>query len=137
MMQGPEGKLTPLQYQIMLVVWEQGDNGATVAEIWEENAAERDVGRTTVLKQVQRLEARHWLLRKAEPGVARYVAAVGRDEAARLLAGEFVEEFFDGSLSDLVMSLLGSRKVNSDELKRLRQLLDEHATRRNTGRKRS
>jgi predicted transcriptional regulator len=133
----PEGKLTSVQYQIMAVVWERGDSGATATEIWEQNAQNREVGRTTVLKQIQRLEARGWLRRKAEPGVARYVAAVDRDETAQLLAGEFVEEFFDGSLSDLVMSLLGSRKIKPNEVKRLRQILDEHAARRSSGKKRS
>lgn len=135
-MPDPEGKLTPVQYQILLVVWEHHETGVTATEIWEEVAEERDVGRTTVLKQIQRLEARGWLERRAEPGVTRYVAAVDRDDAATMLAGEFVDDYFDGSLSDLVMSLLGSRKIKPDELKRLKQLLEDHAAKRKSGRKR-
>jgi predicted transcriptional regulator len=134
-MSEPEGKLTPVQYQIMLVVWDGGDQGVTAADIWDAVSRERDVGRTTVLKQIQRLEARGWLGRKEGEGVARYVAAVDRDQTARQLAGGFVDDFFDGSLADLVMSVLGSGKIKPDEVKKLRQLLDEHAARRRSGRK--
>jgi predicted transcriptional regulator len=132
-MQPPEGRLTPVQYQILLAVWRDRDAGATAAEIWENVSRHRAVGRTTVLKQIQRLEARRWLRRTAGAGVARYVAAVDRDVAEKMLAGEFVDDFFDGSLSDLVMSLLGSRKIKPGELKRLKQLLEEHAGRRSKG----
>jgi predicted transcriptional regulator len=63
------------------------------------------------------------------------VAAAERVETARALAGEFVEEYFDGSLSDLVLSLLGSRKIKPDDVQKLRKLLDEHAARRGPRRK--
>jgi len=135
-MSEPEGKLTPVQYQIMQLVWSCDERGLTVAEIWEKVSQHRDVGRTTVLKSIQRLEARRWLRRAARSGVARYVAAVDHDETARTLASGFVDDFFDGSLSDLVLSLLGSRKIKPDEVNRLRQLLDEHAARRSSRRKR-
>lgn len=135
-MSQPEGKLTPVQYQIMQLVWNCDDRGTTASEIWEKVSQHRDVGRTTVLITIQRLEARRWLKRKEKSGVARYVATVDRDKTARMLADGFVDDFFDGSMSDLVMSLLGSRKIKPAEVNRLRQLLDEHAARRSSRRKR-
>ncbi len=59
----PAGSLTPEQHQIMSVIWEAGTRGATVAEIRDQLARVRARGRTTVLKQVQRLEQRGWLKR--------------------------------------------------------------------------
>jgi predicted transcriptional regulator len=133
----PGGTLTAVQYQIMQVLWQHAENGATASEIWQEISAERKVGRTTVLKQIQRLEQRYWLKRKAGTGVARYVAALDQQQTAKMLAAEFVDDFFDGSLCDLVMSVLGSRQIRADDVQRLQQLLDDHAARRGSRRKRS
>jgi predicted transcriptional regulator len=119
----PEGKLTPAQHEIMEIIWRAGD--ATVSEIWETIAARRDVMRTTVLNLVDRLEKRGWLNRRKRKGGYRYYAAIARDETSRGLAEEFVDDFFGGSASDLVMSLLGSQRMKSEDVGRLRQLLDE------------
>ena len=73
---------------------------------------------------VQRLEKRGWL-RRSNQDVARYRATCTRDEAAGRLANSFVDEFFGGSASQLVSSLLGSRRIKKDELARLRKLLGE------------
>ena len=51
-MREPKGSLTAAQYEIMSVVWEVGDAGVTIADIWQKIAAARDIGRTTVLNQV-------------------------------------------------------------------------------------
>jgi len=131
----PEGKLTAVQHEIMQVLWRCGENGATASEIWQDICADRGVGRTTVLKQIQRLEQRRWLRRKADAGVACYVAAQDQQQTARMLANEFVGDFFGGSLCDLVMSVLGSRDIQETDVQRLRQLLDEHAAERGAGRK--
>ena len=136
-MPDPEGKLTAVQHQIMQVLWQRGENGATASEIWQQICADRAVGRTTVLKQIQRLEHRRWLQRKADAGVACYVAALDQQQTAKMLAAEFVDDFFGGSLSDLMMSVLGSRNIRASDIQRLQQLLDEHAARRGSRRKRS
>ncbi len=135
-MPAPEGKLTAVQHQIMQVLWQRGESGATASEIWQTICAEREVGRTTVLKQIQRLELRRWLRRKPEAGVARYVPVLDQQQTAKMLAAEFVNDFFDGSLCDLVMSALGSRDIQAGDVQRLRQLLDDHAARRGSRRKR-
>ena len=128
-MSTPKGKLTAVQHRIMRVLWQCGERGATASEIWQAVCAERAVGRTTVLKQIQRLEDRHWLRRTSGEGVARYVAALERDETARMLAAEFVDSFFGGSLSELVLSVVDARGIAAGDVQRLRELLDEHAAR--------
>ena len=78
-MSDPKGKLTAVQHQIMQVLWQSGEHGVTASEIWQAVCADRAVGRTTVLKQIQRLEDRQWLRRIPGEGVVRYVAALERD----------------------------------------------------------
>ena len=129
-MANPEGKLTPEQYAILQVLWKCSETGATVAELWDQIIEQRSVARTTVLKQVQRLEKRGWVRRLPAEGVTRYAAAIDREVAARMLAGAFVNDFFDGSVSEFVMSLLGTSKLKAGQVRRLRKLLDEHAAQR-------
>jgi BlaI family penicillinase repressor len=126
-MKKPEGNLTPVQHEIMEAVWDGDPSGSTVAEIWRAIRAGRSVGRTTVLNLVDRLEKRAWLARTEGERAFKYQAAVGREETAALLAGEFVNDFFSGSATNLVMSLLGSKRITRADIQQLTKLL-ENAT---------
>ena len=122
----PEAGLTPVQFEILEAAWRAAD-GASVSEIWDAIAARRDVGRTTILNLVDRLEKRGWLARKKVDGVFRYAPTVSKEEASGSVAAEFVDAFFSGSASELVMSLLGSKRISADEVDQLRELLDARA----------
>ena len=95
-----------------------------MTEIWQAISAQRRVGRTTILNLVNRLEKRDWLVRRDREKPCHYLAAYGREETAVFLAGGFVDDFFAGSASNLVMSLLGSSRLKSGEIDRLRQILE-------------
>jgi BlaI family penicillinase repressor len=126
----PEGELTAAQFEIMQLVWNQGRQGATVTDIWNAVSEHRDVTRTTILNLVDRLEKRGWLRRQASQSNAaksanRFFATISQQKVSEQMARGFVDDFFDGSAGNLVMSLIGSRKLNPDELLELRRLLDE------------
>jgi BlaI family transcriptional regulator, penicillinase repressor len=118
--------------EILDVIWNSPRTGPTVTEIWQVIGQQRDVTRTTVLNQVDRLEKRGWLRRKKHEDGFRYIAARSRDEAARGLAEEFVESFFGGSASELVMSLHRSKKLKPSEIARLGDVLDSRSSNRNS-----
>ena len=124
----PDGQLTPVQFEIMEAIWAAGSGGATVAEIWQVIAQTRSVARTTILNLVDRLEKRSWLVKDETSEGMRFRASVTREAASANLAGEFVEDFFGGSASSLVMSLLGSQTLDSQEIARLRSLLEDATT---------
>jgi predicted transcriptional regulator len=130
----PEGKLTPVQFEIMQLIW-NSTQGLTIGEIWDAIRSGRDVSRTTALNLVDRLEKRGWLKRRKDQGVFRYAAAVERQSAEAQLAADFVQEFFDGSATNLVMSLLGSQRLAKSDIQRLKQLMEKKETRstRNKG----
>jgi predicted transcriptional regulator len=121
----PHGSLTGAQLEIMQIIWACGKCGATVANIWQALSAHREVARTTVLTMVHRLAQRGWLRRKEGAGGLHFVAARGKEEATSQIAGRFVEEVFGGSAAELVKSLLGSHQITADEVRRLRELLDQ------------
>ncbi len=120
----PAGSLTSIQHEIMSVVWDSGAEGATVTAIWQVIATQRRVGRTTILNLVARLVKRRWLVRRNHRKPSHYLATLSREETAAALAGGFVEDFFGGSASNLVMSLLGSKRLKPDEIEPLRRVLD-------------
>jgi predicted transcriptional regulator len=128
----PQGSLTATQYEILDVVWSHGNSGATVAEIWQVFAARRPVGRTTILNHVDRLEKRGWLFRREGESPLRYVAALGREKTVALLAGDFVDGFFGGSARELMVSLLGSKRLKPAEIDQLRRMLESASEHRDT-----
>lgn len=122
----PEGKLTPVQFEIMQLIW-NAPEGLTVGELWDAIRPNRDVSRNTVLNLVDRLEKRAWLKRRKDQGVFRYAAAVGRQPVEAQLTADFVEEFFEGSAANLLMSLLGSQRLSKTDIERLKRLVDQKA----------
>lgn len=129
-MSDPEGTLTAAQHEILQVIWNAPPEGATVTEIWQSIGEQREIARTTVINQVDRLEKRGWLKREKSPDGFRYTAVKNRESATRGMAEEFVDTFFAGSASELVMSLLGSRKLDADDVAKLRKLLESQSRNR-------
>ncbi|MFO0884357.1 MAG: BlaI/MecI/CopY family transcriptional regulator [Pirellulales bacterium] len=125
-MPDPEGDLTPAQFEILQLLW-KAKEGLTVAEIWEATCAQREVGRTTTLNLVDRLEKRGWLRREKVDGVFRYQAAVDQESTKAHMASDFVGNFFGGSPSQFILSLLGTQKVSKAELERLKSMLEGQA----------
>lgn len=121
----PEGKLTPVQFEIMQLIW-NAPEGLTVGELWDAIRPNRDVSRNTILNLVDRLEKRAWLKRCKDQGVYRYAAAVGRQPVEAQLTADFVEEFFEGSAANLLMSLLGSQRLSMADIARLKRLMDQN-----------
>lgn len=120
----PAAALTALQFDIMQAVWDRPE-GATMTEIRSALAGERDIGRTTVLNLVARLRRRRWLKRENRDGVFRYTATTDRDTAMADAAVKFVDDFFGGSAKELIVSLIGTKRLSRAELESLRRLVRE------------
>jgi predicted transcriptional regulator len=126
-MAAPRGNLTAAQYEIMSAVWNAGDEGISVADIWQTIAQARAIGRTTVLNQVDRLGKRGWLVRVGGNGPTRFRAALAKQDASRQLVADFVSDYFQGSAVDLVSALLGGDvfSLTKKDIGRLRKMLEE------------
>lgn len=120
----PDGSLTGPQMQVMEEIWKGGEEGVSVAEVWHSISLDKEVARTTVLTVIQRLEKRGWVKRIGKGRKLRYVGEGTREEAVSRLSSEFINDFFDGSASELVMSLLGSHSIKPEEIDRLKKILD-------------
>jgi len=107
---------------ILNVLWE--DQPCSVKSIHERLSAQKDVGYTTTLKQIQRMFDKGLVAR--EPGEGKsynYRALVSEDETKTHLFNRFVETTFSNSVSDLVMHALGKSEASEAELEKIKQFL--------------
>jgi len=83
------------------------------------------MGYTTVLKFMQIMHEKGLLTRDESSRTHVYRPAVPPERTKRQLANHLVEGVFGGSIRDLVVGALGSKKVSSEELAEIRELLNQ------------
>jgi BlaI family penicillinase repressor len=115
--------LSPAQREIMDIVWQRGE--VTAHEVRRVLALTRNVARNTVRTLLERMEDKGWLKHRAEGRTFLYTAARPRHDTIGQKVREIVETVCGGSPETLVAALLDYRGLRPDELKRIRQLLDE------------
>jgi predicted transcriptional regulator len=115
--------LSQLQREIMDVVWKHGELSA--ADVRARLAAERDLAKNTVRTLLERMEAKGWLKHRENGRTFLYSAAQPREASIGQRVLEVVEQLCGGSPEALVAALLDYRGLRSDELRRIRQLLDQ------------
>jgi predicted transcriptional regulator len=116
-------ELSPAQREIMEIVWERGE--VTANEVRRVLSRTRIVARNTVRTLLERMEDKGWLVHRAEGRTFLYTAARPRQDAVGQKVREIVETVCGGSPEVLVSALLDYRGLRPDELKRIRQLLDQ------------
>ena len=118
---------TDAELEILRALWDRG--ASTVREIHDQLSASKTVGYTTVLKQMQVMH-RKGLVRRSERFRSHvYEAARTRPATERQIVTTLLTTVFDGSARGLLQSALAGRKVDADELREIRRLLDEHERR--------
>ena len=118
---------TDAELEILRALWQRG--ASTVREIHDELSATKTVGYTTVLKQLQVMRRKGLVKRSERFRSHVYEAARTRPATERQIVTTLLATVFDGSARGLLQSALAGRKVDADELREIRQLLDEHERR--------
>jgi BlaI family penicillinase repressor len=108
----------------MEVLWKLGPS--TVAEV--RKALPDQLAYTTVLTILRNLEGKGYVGHDAEGRAHRYMALVERDAARNSALKHLATKFFGGSTELLMTHLVSDRKLSDTEVKRIRRLLDERAT---------
>ena len=112
---------TDRELDVMGVLWERGS--ATVAEVRAELAD--DLAYTTVLTVLRTLEEKGHVAHREEGKAHRYFPLVERQAAGRSAVRRLVEKIFRGSPEMLLTQLVSDRELSEEELRRMRQLLEE------------
>jgi predicted transcriptional regulator len=113
------------EIQVLRLVWQH--QPCTERQISDLIQKDRAVGRTTVLKTVQRLEAKGLLVRVPGETPIRFRAAVDEKRVLPALIGRFVEGVLGGSPGPLVAYLADSQKLSDKDLKALRAIAEKIA----------
>ena len=115
--------LTGLQLSILDVLWERGE--ATTQDVWAALSAARPLALTTVATIMSRLERKEILTHRREGRQYVYRACVTRSEVRRSKVKELTENLFGGDAAALVSHLVRADDVDPEELRRIRELLEE------------
>ena len=107
--------LTPLELEIMQVLWETG--ASTVTEVQPRLKA--DLAYTTVQTMLNVLLRKGKVKRVQEGRAFRYRAAVSRERATGSALHDLVKRMFGGSPEALVMAMVDARQISPDGLARV------------------
>jgi BlaI family transcriptional regulator, penicillinase repressor len=114
---------TDAELDILRILWDRGQS--TVREVHEVVSGLRDIGYTTVLKQMQVMHQKGLLTREERFKSHVYAPAQPRAATQRALAGQLLEQAFGGSARSLLQSALAGRRVGAEEIDEIRALLDQ------------
>jgi BlaI family transcriptional regulator, penicillinase repressor len=114
--------LTEAELRIMNVLWER--ESATVHEVLEAIPAKPALAYNSVLTIVRILEKKGYVKHVKDKRAHVYIAEVGRKDATRFEIRHLVSRFFGNSHEQLVLNVLEETTIDSDELHRLRQMLE-------------
>jgi len=114
-------QLTPLELEIMHVLWETGP--ANVQTVQQH--LERDLAYTTVQTMLNILHRKGKVKRTLKDRAYFYKPAVSRSHVTTQHITDIVDRLFGGSAESLVMSLVETRHLTPKKLARLQKLLEE------------
>jgi predicted transcriptional regulator len=102
--------LTPLELQIMQVLWNEGPGN--VQQVQKSLAAQTEFAYNTVQTMLNILERKGRVERTLEGRAFVYRAVISEETVLGQAVRDLVERMFGGSSEELVMSLIKSRQVD-------------------------
>jgi BlaI family transcriptional regulator, penicillinase repressor len=111
--------LTPLELEIMQVLWQAGP--CTVAEVQPKLKAE--LAYTTVQTMLNVLLRKNKVKRVQEGRAYRYRPAVSRERATGNALSDLVKRMFGGSSEALLMAMVDTQQISAEELARVAKKL--------------
>lgn len=119
---------TELELQILKVLWRIGP--ASGRQVRDVLAQTRDLAYTSVMTMLNIMTRKKYLKRSKIEGGIVYRARVSQRVTCVGMVRDLLERAFDGSASALMLNLLENDRIQPDELKELRKLIDQKAKER-------
>ncbi len=116
-------KPTAAELEILQILWKY--KSATVKFVHEKINRSKNVGYTTTLKIMQNLASKNMVGRKQEGRSHVYIPLLKKEKTQELLLDKFLNTAFSGSASSLVMQVLGNHRTSSEELKKIKELIQK------------
>ena len=114
---------TDAELEILNVMWALGS--CTVRQVHETLSQHRDMGYTTILKQMQIMFEKGLVARDDSQRSHVYRAKQKEQTTQRQLLTDLLARAFGGSTEKLVLQALSAKKATRDELAEIRRMLNE------------
>ena len=115
--------LTEAELRLMDVLWQQGPS--TVQQVLQALPKKSQLAYNSVLTTIRILEKKGYLRHVKDGRAHVYRPLIEQAEASRSEIRHLAHRFFKNSHEMLVLNILQDRGVDAEELKRLRQLLEQ------------
>lgn len=109
--------LTPLELQIMQILWSEGPSN--VLHVQKNLLPNTELAYNTVQTMLNVLHRKGRVQRRLEGRAYVYCTVASRETVLGQAVRDFVERMFGGSSEELVMSLVKSRQVDLDRIAEL------------------
>lgn len=116
-------KPTGKELEILQILWEKGSS--SVRDVHEGLGGDSKNGYTTILKMMQIMHEKGLLTRQKNGKLHLYKAETNRENTQHQLLNHLIENAFQGSASQLILSALGRKKSSPEELNAIRKYLDQ------------
>ena len=118
--------LTPLERRIMRVLWEGGEGN--VQKVLQGLTGEPQLAYTTVQTTLNVLHRKGKVKRKLVGRAYEYSATVSQESADSHALKDVLQKVFRGSVDDLLLTLVRSKKLDAQKLAKLQSRLLASAT---------
>lgn len=118
------GPLTPLELEIMKVLWERGPSPVQAVQ---EGLPGDPLAYTTVQTMLNVLLDKGKVKRSLKNRAYIYRPALSRADAVRHTMKDLIDRMFGGSAEELVMGLVETRQLTPEKLDELRRKLEERS----------
>jgi len=116
-------RLTPLELEIMKVLWDEGP--ATVQVVQQKLPGQPRLAYTTVQTMLNILHRKGKVDRTLKQRAYEYRATLSRHSEVRKTTRDVIDRLFGGSAESLVMSLVESRQLSPEKLAELTRLVEQ------------
>jgi len=123
------GTLTEAELRIMNVLWVRGSG--TVQQVLDSITEKPVLAYNSVLTTIRVLERKGYLQHLKDGRAHVFSPLVGKTEATRSEIRHLVGRFFKNSHEQLVLNVLEDQGIGTEELARLREMLDRNDPNRN------
>ena len=115
--------LSPVQREIMDIVWDQGE--AAASQVRQLHSKRSDLARNTVRTMLLRMEDKGWLKHRVVGGTFLYSPALPPEAVIGQKVQEVVDTVCGGSAVTLFEALLEHRRLSSKEIEQIRVMINQ------------
>ena len=120
-----EIKISDAEIEVMKVAWKK--NPVTSNEIVEELSQTTSWAPKTIRTMINRLANKGALTYKQEGKSYLYSPGISKEECVRQESESFLNRMFDGALMPMLTHLAKSRKLSSEDIEKLKDILEKDA----------